>query len=219
MLRMVKMSILLVAVLAILPVGASAQLVLTGMFDGPLDGGLPKGMELMAMSDIPDLSIYGIGSANNGGGTDGEEFTFPAGSSATYGDFIYVSADTDMFTAFFGFAPTFDDPGYGTSINGDDAIELFCNGVVVDVFGDINTDGTGEPWDHLDGWAYRSGLNVPDGDVFLLSNWFFSGTNTWDGMLTNAGSPIPMPIGTFDFQNAVPLESTSWGNIKAMFDN
>ena len=30
-----------------------------------------------------------------------------------------------------------------TLINGDDAVELFHNGVVVDTFGDINMDGTG----------------------------------------------------------------------------
>ena len=29
-------------------------------------------------------------------------------------------------------------------INGDDAVELFHNGTVIDTFGDINTDGNGE---------------------------------------------------------------------------
>ncbi|MGB0914546.1 MAG: immunoglobulin domain-containing protein, partial [Crocinitomicaceae bacterium] len=54
------------------------DLIITGVFDGPNTGGTPKGVELYILNDIADLSIYGIGSANNGGGTDGEEFTFPS---------------------------------------------------------------------------------------------------------------------------------------------
>ena len=55
-----------------------AQMLITGVVDGPLTGGTPKAVEFYAQVDIPDLSIYGFGSANNGGGSDGEEFTFPA---------------------------------------------------------------------------------------------------------------------------------------------
>ena len=59
----------------------SGDLLITAVYDGPLTGGVPKGVELYVLNDIPDLSDYGLGSANNGGGTDGEEFTFPAGSA------------------------------------------------------------------------------------------------------------------------------------------
>lgn len=68
---------------------ASAQLLIGGVIDGPLTDGIPKAVEVYVVSDIPDLSRYGLGSANNGGGTDGEEFTFPA-VAASAGDFIYV---------------------------------------------------------------------------------------------------------------------------------
>ena len=82
----IAVSILL---LATAPVAAS-DLVITGVVDGPLSGGVPKAIELCATADVADLSIYGVGSANNGGGTDGEEFTFPAvGVSA--GTFVYVA--------------------------------------------------------------------------------------------------------------------------------
>ncbi|MEZ4948806.1 MAG: hypothetical protein R2784_05380 [Saprospiraceae bacterium] len=79
---------------------------MTGVFDGPLTGGVPKGVELYVVNDIADLSIYGLGSASNGGGTDGEEYTFPA-VSATAGDYIYVTNDSAAFVAFFGFSPDF----------------------------------------------------------------------------------------------------------------
>jgi hypothetical protein len=57
------------------------QIVITGVIDGPLSGGTPKAIELYIINDIADLSKYGLGNANNGGGTDGEEYTFPADSS------------------------------------------------------------------------------------------------------------------------------------------
>ena len=41
------------------------------------------------------------------------------------------------------------------SQNGDDAIELFEQGVVIETFGDIDTDGTGEAWEYMDSWAYK----------------------------------------------------------------
>ena len=44
---------------------AASNLVITGVVDGPLSGGLPKAIELCVLSDITDLSSYGIGSANN----------------------------------------------------------------------------------------------------------------------------------------------------------
>jgi plastocyanin len=46
------------------------DLLISGVFDGPLPGGQPKGIELYVINDIADLSVYGVGSANNGGGSD-----------------------------------------------------------------------------------------------------------------------------------------------------
>jgi hypothetical protein len=183
---------------------AQADLIITGTYDGPITGGTPKGVELFALNDIADLSIYGVGSANNGGGSDGEEFTLTGSASA--GDFIYVATEAPNFTTFFGFAPTFTSGAMG--INGDDAIELFQNGSVIDVFGDINTDGSGEPWDHLDGWAYRVSETTPDGTTFNLSNWTFSGVDGLEGGGTNATATTPMPIGTFT-PAAVPEPTTA----------
>ncbi len=132
----------------------SEPLMITGVIDGPLSGGHPKAIEVFVLEDVSDLSIYGLGSANNGGGTDGEEFTFPA-VSATAGQYIYVAADSAGFIDFMGFDADYFN-GSAPNINGDDAVELFKNGNVIDVFGDINVDGTGQPWEHLDGWAYRN---------------------------------------------------------------
>jgi len=169
------------------------SLVITGVYDGPLTGGTPKGIELYVISDIADLSIFGLGSANNGGGTDGEEFTFPA-VSATAGDYIYVASETTGFNSFFDFAPDYNDADM--AVSGDDAIELFERGLVIDVFGDINTDGTGEAWDYEDGWAYRN--TAGPSSTFVVSEWDYSGTNALDGETSNASATTPFPIATYD---------------------
>ena len=186
--------LILTAIIALVNSAAASDLVVTGVIDGPLSGGLPKAIEICVLNDVADLSNYGIGSANNGGGSDGEEFTFPA-VAATAGDFIYVASEATGFTSFLGFGPNY--TSSAASINGDDAIELFMNGGVVDVFGDINVDGTGQPWEHLDGWAYRNDGGGPDGSSFVLANWFFSGPNALDGETSNATATTPFPIGAY----------------------
>lgn len=169
------------------------SLVISAVYDGPLSGGTPKGIELYAVGSIADLSVYGIGSANNGGGTDGVEFTFPAVAVAA-GTYIYVASEAPQFTAWFGFAPDYTTGSMG--VNGDDAIELFNSSVLIDVYGDQNQDGTGENWDYEDGWAYRKNSTGPT-SVFIENDWTFSGTNVLDGELTNATAVNPIPVGTF----------------------
>ena len=183
-----------IAVGLCLATAAPASLIVTGVVDGPLSGGLPKAVEVFVTSDIADMSLYGLGSANNGGGTDGQEFTFDA-VAASAGEFIYVASEFPGFLEFFGF-----DADYASSmalINGDDAVELFFNGSVVDIFGDIDVDGNGEPWEYLDGWGYREDGTGPDGTTFELDNWFFSGANALDGELTNDTAAYPFPVGTY----------------------
>ena len=166
-------------------------------------------LELYVINDIDDLSSFGVGSANNGGGTDGQEFTFPA-DAVSAGTFIYVASEVDQFTAFFGFAPTYN-AGSVMSINGDDAIELFENGSVSDTFGDINTNGNGEAWEYLDGWAYRNDDTGPEGATFTSTNWTYSGANALDGESDNASAATPFPIGTYSSATASASNNTIAG--------
>lgn len=178
---------------------ATADILLTGVFDGPLSGGTPKCIELYVVNDVADLSDYGVGSANNGGGSDGEEFTLSG--SATAGDYLYVASESTGFNNFFGFNPNY--TSGAMSINGDDAIELFFQGSVIDIYGDINTDGSGQDWDYLDGWAYRVDNTGPDGSTFNLANWTLSGINSNDGETSNDTAANPWPIGTYSMA-AIP---------------
>ncbi|PKP25275.1 MAG: hypothetical protein CVU03_08560 [Bacteroidetes bacterium HGW-Bacteroidetes-2] len=189
---------------ALISFGVSAQdMVLTGAFDGPLPGGLPKAVEIYVINDIADLSTYGFGSANNGGGTDGIEFVLSG--SATAGTYLYIGTEDVEFLNYFGITPNF--ISGSASINGDDALELFGNvvdtgggvftGDVIDTFGDINLSGTGQPWEYLDGWAYRNDNTGPDGAAFILTSWTFSGINVNDDQTSNSTAVTPWPLGTY----------------------
>ncbi len=168
------------------------DLIITGVVDGSLSGGLPKAIEFYVVNDICDLSAYGFGSANNGDGSDGQEYTFSG--SARAGDYLYVSSESAGFTSFFGFEPT--DTASAANINGDDAIELFKNGEVIDVFGDVEINGSGEPWDYGDGWAYRVNRTAADGS-FDTEDWRFSGPDVLDDELLNTSAAMPFPARTY----------------------
>jgi hypothetical protein len=181
----------------------ATSLIISGVIDGPLAGGTPKAVEFHVLNDIADLSIYGFGSANNGGGSDGEEFHFTAVPAVT-GNFLYLASESTEFLNFFGFLPDY--ISSTSKVNGDDAVELFRNGTVVDVFGDINVDGTGQPWEYLDGWAYRnSGSGGLDTTQFALSEWYFSGPNGLDGEVMNSTAANPFPIATYSTDPLTPL--------------
>ncbi|MEL6672242.1 MAG: lamin tail domain-containing protein [Bacteroidota bacterium] len=180
----------------------AGDLILVGLVDGPLSG-TPKFAELYVVNDIPDLSIYGLGSANNGGGTDGEEWTFPA-DAVTAGTTIYVANDTAAFTTFMGFSATYEDGGAACNFNGDDGFEVFQNGVVIDVYGDINQDGTGLSWEYTDAWVKRVDGTGPDDSTFVESNWSIGPINVFDGTTSNAGATTPYPTATYTPAGGTP---------------
>ena len=62
----------------------------------PSAGNTGKAILLTANQSISDLSIYGFGSATNGGGSDGQEYTFPA-ISINAGQHIIVCRDRQLY--------------------------------------------------------------------------------------------------------------------------
>lgn len=192
---MKKIYTLLTACLLLIQAGYSqSDIIITGVVDGDLSGGLPKAIELYVVNDVADASVYGVGAANNGGGTDGVEFILPA-DAFTAGDFIYLTTDLVAFEDFFGFQANYD-AGSAAAINGDDAVELFLNENLVDVFGDPDVNGDGEPWDYTDSWAYRqnaTGPTVP----FNVGEWIAPGLGTLEDETSNETAVNPFPAGTY----------------------
>ena len=179
------------------------SLTLTGIMDFtvPAGGASGKAIHLTAVQNISDLSIFGIGVANNGGGTDGQEYTFPS-ISINAGENILLARDTAEMSMYFDscFANFHHVILASSSIsqNGDDAIELFKNGNVIETFGDINVDGTGEPWEYMDSWAFKLGPTVgsPGPTSFSGFDWSFGAVNCTDGSTNTFNSTCPYPICT-----------------------
>lgn len=187
------------------PTASVKALLISGVIDATLSGGTPKAVELFATEDIPDLGVFAIGSANNGGGSDGVEYTLSG--SVAKGDYIYVATESTNFDTWFGFEADFVDD-FSVAVNGDDAVELFYDTtkafsgteIVVDTFGQLDVNGDGTAWEYTDGWAYRMDFSGPDSTSFNIDNWFFSGPSALDGASSNADADTPFPVGTFKFE-------------------
>ena len=177
------------------------DLILKGImdFNTPLGGSSGKAIHLTAVRDIVDLSIYGIGVANNGGGTDGVEYFFPQ-ISANAGDQILVARYLNEFSQYIDTSQYWDisldaSTSNSISMNGNDAIELFINvdnilleGDLIETFGDNNvnpdTNGAGcgndpDCWDYEDAWAYKNNMG----------EWIFGEVNCTDGYSTHLEVP------------------------------
>ncbi len=185
------------------PNAQSTSLILTGIFDATLSGGTPKGIELFALSDIPDLGMFAVGSANNGGGTDGVEFQLSG--SVAKNEFLYIATESTNFSAWFDFDPDFIDD-FSVAINGDDAIELFYDStkvfggdeIIIDTFGERDIDGSGTNWEYTDGWAYRESFTEADSSIFNVDNWSFSGVDAFENESSNSTANNPFPVATFE---------------------
>lgn len=185
---------------------ANASLVIRGVVDGPLsldgNGGDPKALVFEATADIADLSIFGAGTANNGGGSDGQEYSFPAITAST-GDIFVVTADsthTDFLTSRYPAVTA----GWNDAIafiNGDDPFELYENGSVIDTYGDVALDGSGEDWEYTDSFAVRTGGSA---GAFVLANYAISPVDSLDGLDEAGAVAALVPL----FGQAVPEPSS-----------
>jgi len=173
------------------------SLIISGVIDGALTGGLPKAIEVTATADIANLSIYGLASPNNGNQSTGNpEFDFPTRTLAAGASLFVAFQNTAAtgFSDFFGALPDFIDPV--SNINGDDAIELYENGILIDVFGVVGQDGTGTAWEYQNGWAYRNSTATLS-TIFDPSDWTFSGVDALVGETLNSTAASPFPVGSY----------------------
>ncbi len=184
---------LLNLLLAAAPLGGTTVL-LTEVVDATLPSGLPKFVEVTNVSASPvDLSQYSIGNFNNGGITlGGGASTLLTGTLQPGESYVYAfEADpgvpnTSLFATTYGFEP--DQYAGGGFVNGDDVIALYfgvatgagTDAVLVDVYGEIGFDGTGQVWEYTDSYAYRCGTTSNFGN-FDAADWVIPGANTLEG--------------------------------------
>ena len=179
-------------------------------FTVPSGGSNGKAIHVVASVDIADLSSFGIGVANNGGGTDGEEYSFPAASVSAGDDILVVRSEEAMAAYFADCYSEFEHVfmgNSGISQNGDDAIELFEYTVVIETFGDINVDGSGEEWEYLDSWAYK-----------VDGIWTYGEVNCTDNTETTYDSDCPYPLCPLTILGCMDAEACNY-NMDATEDD
>ena len=172
-----------------------SKLKLRGIVDSPEI----KAVELFVLEDIMvnEFRSYGIGSANNGNGSSGQEYTLFSTASVPAGSCMFVTNDTIRFKQFFGPIDNsllIQDEELEADYNGDDAIELFFNCQLVDTYGFPDVDGTGTEWEYTDGWArIMNGPITSRPSDFDPELWTYSGTEALDAA-TNDASSVPYPM-------------------------
>ena len=179
------------AALAMMTGTANGALIISEVVDATLPGGLPKFVELTNTGGASvDLSLYSIGNFNNGGTTLGGGASTVLSGSLAAGDSYVISYENGdepgvgVFFDTYGFDP--DNFDLGTFINGDDVVALFLgpatgdgsDATLVDVYGVIGVDGSGQDWEYTDGYSFRNSTVLSPNDTFTSSEWNFGGANS-----------------------------------------
>ncbi|MAW16112.1 MAG: hypothetical protein CMC24_00360, partial [Flavobacteriaceae bacterium] len=160
-----------------------------GVIDFSLPGKWLKGVHLKATAQICDLSAYGIGVYSNGASTENENVALSGSAQAGDDIFVWDTAATERFEdlsragadLYMNASNIFTQSIHNESMdgfNGDDALTLTKDGAVIETFGVIGTDGTGEPWEYMDTWAFKGA----DG------TWTYGHTTYVDALQNTDGS-------------------------------
>ena len=180
------------------PSNTPAQLLITGVLDGTMDGGTPKAIELYATENIPDLSVFSLRTPTNGDVSAGaSDDTLRLSGALESGSYFYITtgSSADEFWDAFGLSPHL--TGSVANVNGDDNVILLYHDQVHDRFG--RSENPPDGWQYADSWAYRldeSGPNV----AFDAGDWTISAL----AGNTAAALGIEVPFGTYSPMAPVP---------------
>lgn len=157
--------------------------ILTMIGDGDCTGGNPKFIEIYASGTV-NFANYSIENQSNANTTWGNTFSL-TGLGTITNDFVYVYYESA--TGAGTFASEF--PGATNAVasntvnhNGDDRVRIIttAGSTVIDQYGVSDQDGTGTPWEYLDGFSKRVDGTGPDAG-FVLGNWTYNNTGL-DGL-------------------------------------
>lgn len=179
-----------------------SDLELKGVLAVDFGGNDGKAVHVRAKADIPDLSVYSLGVANNGGGTDGAEYNFD-NISVSAGEDVLVARNSTALETYFGSLAEFEhvlDATSSISQNGNDAIELFSGTTLIETYGDPDVDGVGQPWEYSDSWAYKLG-----------GEWITGGVGCTTGSSTTQDSQCiyPLLLNALQIQGVMSFEIES----------
>ncbi len=136
------------------------------------------------------------------------------------GQAYVIAYDSVAFNTFYGFYPN-TSSGSITG-NGDDVYELFNGSSVIDIYGEVGVDGTGELWEYEDAIAYRNSDIASGNTVWTETEWtIVSPGNTTDATPGTHNTSVTVPEITISSPNQVGdgniAEGTS-NNILSQFE-
>lgn len=129
-----KQKLLTLALAAGFAGGASGQVLISGMVDGTQSGGLPKAMEIVAETNVADLSDFWIVRDTNGAGPFDTFFQLPSVVLNT-NDFFYVYGNSGTTTSMTAL-------GFPTTASGDAEEDNILNWNGDDILGLATPNGT-----------------------------------------------------------------------------
>jgi hypothetical protein len=186
--------------------------IITMISDGDCAGGKPNVIELYAQGTV-DFSNFSVELQTNANTTWGNTTNLAALGTVT-DQFVYIFRDTDAAE----FATEYPNVT-GTAIagalnfNGDDRVRIILdfNSNVIDQYGVESQDGSGQPWDYIDGYAKRIDASTQNGGNFNVANWTVN-TSALDGLgLCQGGAnsyETIIGLGTF-VANTTPTVATT----------
>ena len=233
---MLRKLIIGAGLLAVTASPANADVIISEIVDATLPGGLPKYVELTNTgASAVDLSNYSIGNYSNGaltlGGGASTQLSGTLGPCESY-VISYETGDSPGVGLFFdtyGFDP--DNFDLGAFFNGDDVIALFLgvatgdgsDATLVDIYGEIGVDGTGQVWEYTDSYAQRL-VNTAN-PLFDASEWNIPGPNALED--PNGDDTVELQLilgltnpGVYEPCSPVSIdEDTTFGGLKSRFND
>ncbi|MEM9928635.1 MAG: ExeM/NucH family extracellular endonuclease [Bacteroidota bacterium] len=187
---------------------SAQEVILTGVLDGTLSGGFPRGVEIYVNGTV-DLSAYSVNRYANGStsATGNNSVTL----SGTFTDeFVYLVRTQPEFAQVFGTSGDFanvivvGDAAQGT---GDDVYTIESGGSIIDQAGGVIGVRTNI---YQDSWLYRNDNTGPDED-WVPANWMNVGNNNALDSPNNNASQIAalVPFGTYTITPPGPSVSAT----------
>ena len=170
----------------------TSNLSMQGVLDFSLPGKYFRGFHLKATADIADLSVYSMETYSSGDRLTANN-TYTLSGSASAGDDIlfWFSNAENAANIYMNASNIFDvvvdeSANNWNGYNGDDPLTLSMNGTVVETYGELGVDGSGEAWEYTDTWAYK-----------VDGAWTYGAVNCTDGSyyMWDSGCAYPLAIG------------------------
>jgi len=157
--------------------------------------------------------VWYLSRQTNGGNWEDKQLIGSILPNRTYVSANYNTDNTDNFYLNFGYLADFHFGG-GTIGNGDDGYFLFYGGdhsagYLVDAFGVIDVDGTGQAWEYEDSRAVRKITVTEPNSTWTADEWDIASANVADcdpGYYRNSGgsnSQVVSSTGTVDFNSGL----------------